>query len=188
MQRLARNWWVIVARGVFAAAFGVALLSWIDITLQTVVVLFAIYALLDGSWTLASAVALSSRSIGRLAVGAEGVVSVVLGALALAWPSVPREHIELIAGWGIATGLLELIAAAALPDERAGHWLLGTAGVSSLFLAVMLFVLPTADAARTAAVLGGYALIFGAMMAWAAVWFRGAYGAAARMPARRRAA
>jgi uncharacterized membrane protein HdeD (DUF308 family) len=188
MERLARRWWMIAARGVLAAAFGVTLLAWQDITLPSVVVLFGIYALLDGGWAFGSALALPTRSIGRLAVAAEGGVSLVLGGLALAWPFVPQEYIQLIAGWGIATGLLELITAATVPNERAGHWLLGTAGVSSVFLAVVLFLVPETDNARVAYVVGGYALVFGLMMTWTAMWFREAYRPASAPVARRKAA
>lgn len=188
MERLARKWWVIAVRGVLAAAFGIALLAWPDITLPVVVVLFGAYALLDGGWTLASAIPISGRSIGRLAVAVEGIVSLTLGAAALAWPFVPREYIQLVAGWGVATGLLELITASTLPGNRAGYWLLGTAGICSLFLAVVVFLVPEADAALVAYAIGGYALAFGLVLTWTAIWFRGAYRVAMAPPARRWAA
>lgn len=179
---------MIAARGALAAAFGVALLAWPDITLPIVVVLFGAYALLDGGWTLASAISISGRSIGRLTIAAEGIVSLALGVVALAWPFVPREYIQLVAGWGVATGLLELITASSLPGNRAGYWLLGTAGICSLFLAVVVFLVPEADAAFVAYAIGGYALAFGLMLTWMALWFRDAHRGAPAPAARRWAA
>jgi uncharacterized membrane protein HdeD (DUF308 family) len=128
------------------------------------------------------------RSIGRLAVGVEGLVSLALGTLALGWPFVSREFIQLVAGWGVLTGILEIVTAAALPRERAAHWLMGTAGVSSLFLAVLVLMVPGADVTRAAQVIGGYALLFGLVLTSAAIWFRGAHRSLVAMPARRRAA
>ena len=60
-------------------------------------------------------------------------MSIGLGLLALMFPFVPRQFVYALAAWGVITGCLDAIAAIRLPREGAGHWLLGTAGVSSLF-------------------------------------------------------
>ena len=79
---------------------------------------------------------------------AEGLVSLALGLVALTWPMVPRDVIQLVAGWGVMPDMLEIVAAAAIPRERVASWLLGTAGVTSLFLAILIQILPGADVAR----------------------------------------
>jgi uncharacterized membrane protein HdeD (DUF308 family) len=124
LEVLARNWWMMALRGGLAAAFGLTLLAWPDATLSIVVVLFGAYAVLDGLWAVISAAAVPRPSIGRLAIAVEGLVSLGLGALALVWPFVSREFVQLVAGWGVLTGILELITAAAVPRERPGHWLM----------------------------------------------------------------
>jgi uncharacterized membrane protein HdeD (DUF308 family) len=181
---LARNWWMVAVRGGLAVLFGLTLLVWPEVTLWVVVLLFGAYAILDGLWAVASATWASTRSLVALPVLAEGLVSLTLGVVALSWPFVSREFIFVVAGWGVLTGLLELLAAAAIPREAAGHWLLGTAGVCSLFLAVLIVMLPEADAASTVVVIGGYALVFGVMVMLAAIRFRGEYRAVATLPAR----
>ena len=105
-------------------------------------------------------------------VGLEGVVSVVLGLLAVVWPFVSRELIYVIAGWGIVTGILEIAFALRVSSRTAGHWLLGTAGVCSLSLALLVLVLPHADIRPVATALGVYALLFGVVMFLAALGFR----------------
>jgi uncharacterized membrane protein HdeD (DUF308 family) len=76
--------------------------------------------------------------------------------------------------WGLLTGALELVAAARLPRGGSGAWLLLTGGVFSLFLAVLILVLPHAVEPPVARVVGVYALLFGAVLAAAAGSLRNA--------------
>ena len=46
---------MIAIRGVLAIGFGLAVLLWPHVTLPTVTVLFGVYAVLDGAWTVAAA-------------------------------------------------------------------------------------------------------------------------------------
>jgi uncharacterized membrane protein YedE/YeeE len=69
-----------------------------------------------------------------------------------------------IASWGVLTGLLELVGAARLPSTRASHWFLGLGGLSSLFLAALLFAVPHANRPYVMWVIAGYALVFGAFL------------------------
>ena len=78
----------------------------------------------------------------------------------------------MIAGWGIVTGILEIASAVRLSSKTAGHWLLGTGGVCSLSLALLVLVLPHADIGPVATALGVYALLFGVVMFLAASGFR----------------
>lgn len=178
MTELMRNWWMVGVRGLLAMLFGLTVLSWSDPSLLTIVVLFGAYAMLDGLWAVASVVRASPRGPrrGGWLVAAEGVASLGIGALALTWPFVSRETVLLIAGWGIATGVLELATALCLADLT-GRWLLGTAGGFSIFLGGLILMLPHADAARVASLLGVYALGFGLVVTLAAIAFRRRHGA-----------
>jgi uncharacterized membrane protein HdeD (DUF308 family) len=138
LTSLIHNWWMIAIRGVLAIAFGLAVLLGPRVTLSTVTVLFGVYAILDGGWTLAAARRASERLLEAWPVVLEGAVSIGLGLLALFFPFVWRQFFYALAFWGVVTGVLELIAAIRLPREGAGHWMLGTAGASSLFLALMI--------------------------------------------------
>jgi uncharacterized membrane protein HdeD (DUF308 family) len=169
---LVRNWWMMGIRGGVAIAFGLSLLLWPNVTLGYAVLLFGIYALVDGVWAVAAALRASRWPLEGWPVGLEGFVSIVLGGLALFWPFVPSGFQHLIAAWGILTGLLEVLAATRLPSEAAGHWFIGTGGVSSLFLAVFILILPHADTARAFQAIGVYALVFGLALFLAALRFR----------------
>jgi uncharacterized membrane protein HdeD (DUF308 family) len=174
MAALVRNWKMMAARGVFAMAFGGVLAMWPAATLSFVVILFAGYAIVDGLWTIAAATWVSERARRWDAwpVALEGLVSVIIGVVALVWPWVPRHFIYFVAFWGLVTGALELLTALAVPRHRAQHWIMGTAAVSSFFLALLLMLIPLADAASGVALIAAYAIIFGVLMISAAVRFR----------------
>jgi uncharacterized membrane protein HdeD (DUF308 family) len=169
LAAMIRNWWMMAARGGLAVLFGLSVLWWPDVTLPTIVVLFGVYALVDGMLAIAAATHGRLRLLEAWPVALEGVVSVVLGIVALGWPlRVPRDFLFALVTWGIATGILEIAQAVRLPRTRAAHWLLGTGGVSSLFLAVLLLMLPYAGVDRIVHVIGAYALVFGTVVTLAA--------------------
>jgi uncharacterized membrane protein HdeD (DUF308 family) len=172
MNRLVRDWWMMAVRGVLALGLGAAVLGWPGLDLGELVVLFGCYAVVDGAWTVVAALRASGRSLDAWPVGLEGLVSLVLGGLALLWPMVSAADVRLMALWGVATGVLELAAASRLPRTSSAHWLFGTGGVSSIFLAIYLIALPHASRAPISRGLGAYALIFGLVVLAAAVAFR----------------
>jgi uncharacterized membrane protein HdeD (DUF308 family) len=187
MEALARNAWMMAIRGSLAILFGFALLM-PGVTLPIAVLLFGAYAMVDGVWTMSSVLWTVRPAIGSLAMIAEGLVSLAIGMVALTWPMVPRDVIHLVAGWGVMTGMLEIVAAAAIPRERVASWLLGTAGVTSLFLAILIQMLPGADVARVVYVVAGYAIVFGVVVMLAARAFRREYLRRPSLGAHQRAA
>ena len=172
LTTLGKNWWMVAARGVLAILFGVVILLRPGLSLNLLVATFGVYAVLDGAWAVASALWVSRISFATWPVLFEGVVSLGVGGLALAWPLVPRDAVFTIAAWGLVTGLLELVAAARLPRRSAGSWLLLTGGVFSLFLAVLILLLPHTVEPSVARAVGVYALVFGGLLVAAAVSLR----------------
>jgi len=172
LEALIHNWWMMAIRGALAIAFGLAVLLWPGVTLSIVTVLFGVYAVLDGAWTLAAAHHAAGRFLTAWPVVLEGAVSIGLGLLALAWPFVSRRFIYALVTWGLITGALELIASVHLPREGVGHWFLATAGVSSLFLAVLILMLSHGDVDFVMRLLASYAQVFGVILIFAAIQFR----------------
>jgi uncharacterized membrane protein HdeD (DUF308 family) len=172
LTTLGQNWWMLGARGLLAGLFGLAVLFRPGLSLNLLIATFGVYAVLDGAWAVASALWVSRISFAMWPVLFEGAVSLAVGGLALGWPLVPRDAICAIAVWGLLTGVLELVAAARLPRRSAGAWLLLTGGVFSLFLAVLILVLPHAAEPSVARAVGVYALCFGGLLLAAAVSLR----------------
>jgi uncharacterized membrane protein HdeD (DUF308 family) len=165
MQTLVRDRWMMVIRGGLACAFGVALLGWEDLTLTTVVALFAAYAFLDGLWTIVTATAAYARWADGWPVALEGLTGTIVGVLALGWPlRVSGDVVTVIVAWAIVTGVLEIVTAARMPHGTGGFWLFATAGLTSLSLAVLLLILPHADLEIVARLMGAYAMLFGVIM------------------------
>lgn len=179
VEALVRNWWMVAIRGLLAVVFGLALFLWPGVNLSIVVVLFGVYAVLDGAWALASAIRVA-RYVDSWPVAVEGLASIVLGAVALDLPFVSRQLIYVVVIWGVVTGTLEIITALGLPRETAARSLWATGGVASLFLAGLVLMLPHAGGGGVIDLIGAYALVFGVVVSVAAMRFRAMRGGSGR--------
>ena len=47
-QTMARNWWVLLVRGLVSVLFGVMAFMWPGLTLTSLILLYGAYCLLDG--------------------------------------------------------------------------------------------------------------------------------------------
>ncbi len=164
---LRKNWWMLALRGILSVFLGALFLWRPTMSLNLVVALFGVYALLDGTWAIVSALWITRTWYTAWPILFEGVVSVAVGAIALAYPLLPRDLVFEIATWGLLTGAMELIAAFRMPPHVAGRWLLATGGVCSLFLAGLILVLPHALTPSIVSIIGAYAVVFGLSL-WAA--------------------
>ena len=171
VESLVRNWWMIAIRGFLAITFGITVSVWPEVTLPAIVFMFGVYAIADGAWAIASGVHASARVIDGWPIWLEGVVSVVLGLVALLHPYFAREILWELAAWGVATGVLELIMAAGVPRHRPAHILLVTGAISSVFLALLLVMLPYAGGRVMPRIITAYAQIFGVVLVLAAADF-----------------
>ena len=162
---IASRWWSPVIRGVAAILFGVLAIAVPRAGLAMLVILWAIYALVDGVFNLAV-------SVQRGRAGArwgwpllEGLVSIAAGVLTFAWPEITAMVLlYVIAVWAIATGVAEMAAAFALRGAGGGEWLLGLAGVSSIGFGFLLAWRPGTGALAVVWLIGGYAMLFGVLL------------------------
>ena len=172
LQPLVKNWWMMAGRSVLAVLFGAAIAVWRIPVFHAVIVSFGTYAIADGILAVASALrAARPRSVGW-PIALEGVISVVLGILAIVWPFLPRGVVGVLVAWGLLTGICEIVAAVRLPRNLLAHWLVATGGASSIFLALVVLALPHAGSDRVALALGAYAIVFGLVVLMASLRFR----------------
>lgn len=177
MEALTRNWWILALRGALAVLFGLVALLSPTLMLGAFVLLFGTYVLLDGLGSIACALRAVERVKAAWPLLVEGVVSVALGVMA--WvPRISLRQLYIIATWGLITGALEIIAASSVSHTTAGRWFLMLAGVSSVVIGGILFVLPIAGADEVRRFIGLYALIFGGAVLAASLHLRA--GRAAR--------
>ena len=165
VQSLSQNWWLVVLRGVLAILFGVAAILWPGITLLTLIVMFGVYAIVDGLiaiWTVFSRTRESSRWWTFLV---EGLLGLGAGIAALVWPGLATlVLVYLIASWAVFTGILEIVAAVRLRHEITNEWFLALSGVLSIGLGILLFLQPAAGSLAIIWMIAGYALVFGILL------------------------
>jgi uncharacterized membrane protein HdeD (DUF308 family) len=153
--------WTLVLRGVLAVVFGIIAIRSPDVTASAFVVVFAVYAFIDGilDFVLAARLGRSGYRWGWYLF--EGLASVAIGIVALAYPSVTILAAVLLIGLrAIVIGVLELVGAFTLPllDSR---WLLGLTGVLSIVLGALLLASPATGAVALLWAIGIYAFVFG---------------------------
>ena len=154
---VARNWWLILIRGLAALAFGIMCFVWPAITLLALVLLWGIYALVDGASAIGWGV--GSRWWSMVVVG---VVSVLGGLIALFWPGITAlALLYLIAAWAIVRGATEIAAAVYLRRQIHNEWALALAGAVSILFGVLVALYPGAGALSVVWLIGTFALIFG---------------------------
>lgn len=162
---LARNWWLVVLRGVLAILFGLTAFVWPDITWVVLITMFGIYALVDGLVAVGTGLSRAKDSPRWWAFLVEGLVSIAAAVVALIWPQLTGLILVLvIAGWAVLTGILEIIAAIRLRHEISNEWLLALGGIVSIALGVILFSRPVAGGIAIIWTVAAYAVIFGILL------------------------
>jgi uncharacterized membrane protein HdeD (DUF308 family) len=162
---LARNAWLLVARGIFAVIFGLVALFWPGITLTALVLLFGIYALMDGIFAIAAAITGADPQARWWMLVLEGLAGIVVAAITFMWPGITAlALLYLIAAWSIITGVLEIFAAVRLRKEIQGEWILVLSGIVSVLFGAYIAFLPGLGALAVVWLIGSFAIFFGVLM------------------------
>jgi uncharacterized membrane protein HdeD (DUF308 family) len=165
LAMLARNWWALALRGVFAIIFGVLALIWPGLTLLILITLFGAYALVDGIFAVIAGIASYGRNERWWAVLLEGVAGIIFGVLTFLWPGTTAlVLVYFIAAWALLTGILEIVAAIRLRKEIEGEWMLIISGILSIILGLYMIVAPGAGALGLTWLIGAYAIMFGILL------------------------
>src|SRR5262249_9895057 len=135
LNALAKHWWLLLLRGICAILFGALTFVWPRITLLTLVLLYGSYALADGVLALAAGVlgvaeaVMGGAPAARWWLALVGLLGIAVGILTFAWPGITALVLLLfIAGWAIATGVLQIVGAIRLRKEIDNEWLLIASG------------------------------------------------------------
>lgn len=172
---LARNWWLVALRGVFAILFGVLAFAAPQAFLLALALYFAAYMLVDGGWTIASAIRAAQKHERYGFLLLEGIVDIVVGLAAALIPAAAIwAFVLLVATWALVTGAL-MIAAAFRLHLHYGRWWLGLGGVISILFGLALAINPGMSAIVLAFWMGAYSLAFGVMLLFLAFNLRGRY-------------
>ncbi len=161
---LARNWWLILLRGIAAIAFGILTFVWPGVTLVTLVLLYGAFAFVDGVLALWAGIAGGAPAprwwmilVGLLGIAAGIVTALLPGMTALLL-------LYFIAFWAIATGVMQIVGAIRLRKEIDNEWMLIASGVVSVLFGAIVLASPGAGALGVLFVIGVYAIVYGVML------------------------
>ncbi|HEX6270096.1 MAG TPA: HdeD family acid-resistance protein [Anaerolineales bacterium] len=161
----ARNWRLVVLRGILAILFGVMAFGWPSMTWIILIMMFGVYTLADGLVALGTGLSRTNGSPRWWTVLLEGVLSLAAAVVALLWPEIiALIMVFVIAGWAVLTGILEIVAAIRLRAEIKNEWLLALGGLVSIALGVFLFFQPVTGGIAIIWTLAAYAMIFGVLL------------------------
>jgi uncharacterized membrane protein HdeD (DUF308 family) len=159
---LSSLWWAIALRAAAAILLGVIAIFMPGPTLAAIVIVFGIYAIIDGILAIVAAVRGFRKKERWWPMLLEGLVGIAAGAIAIFWPGIGALALTyLVAAWALVTGAFEIAAAVRLRRVISGEWLLLIAGLLSIVLAVFVALFPGTGALLLVWWLGAYAFAYG---------------------------
>ena len=166
LHTLARNWGLVLLRGIAALLFGLMAIAWPGITLVVLTWMFGIYAFADG--LLALGAAFSGRAKGIVPTWwlvVVGVLGILAGITTLAYPGMTALLLATFIGvWSIFRGVSEIAGAIQLRKVIDNEWWLILNGLLSVLFGLFLLARPGAGAVALGWVIGIYAMAIGIML------------------------
>jgi uncharacterized membrane protein HdeD (DUF308 family) len=160
-----RDQWMMLARSALSFGFSGMLIGREIRLLTDFGVIWGIYAVLDGLLAIAIALPPIGRNERRAVFFAQGVVGVAAGVTAML---VPRVWSFLIAAgipiWAIVHAALTFIGAVSIRETIAPTWLIASAGVVTLTLAVLFLSNPEGGLPWLTSLMAAYGLAHGVLL------------------------
>jgi len=164
VHALAKNWWLLLLRGIAAIIFGVLAFAWPGLTLLTLILFYGAFALVDGVLAIIAAIT-GGAPAPRWWLAIVGLLGIAAGLLTFLMPGLSAlVLLFFIAGWAIATGVLQIIGAIQLRKEIDNEWLLILGGIISVLFGIGVMLAPGAGALALIWVIGTYAVIIGVLL------------------------
>lgn len=160
LRSVTGSWWTFLLRGILSVLFGIAAFIWPGLTLFVLVVMWGVFALVDGI----AAIVMGIRA-GLWAITFFGVLGALAGGFALFRPDVAAVALLIvIAAWSITRGVFEIIAAIRLREEITNEWLLILMGALSILFGVLVVMTPAVGALAIVWLIGIEAIIVGLLL------------------------
>jgi uncharacterized membrane protein HdeD (DUF308 family) len=164
---IAGNWWTFLLRGIAAIIFGLIAFFVPGIALLSLVLVYGVYALVDGIFGVVAAFRKTDgeRNPPWWALLIYGLLGIAAGIITLALPAITAfVLIYVIAGWALATGIASFIAAIRLRRHVRGEWMLALNGIFSILFGVAIAIFPGAGALALALWIGAYSFVQGVLL------------------------
>jgi uncharacterized membrane protein HdeD (DUF308 family) len=162
---LSGNWWAVALRGLAALLFGILTLMSPGISLAALVLLFGVYALVDGVLAIVAALRHRRAAERWWVVALGGVAGIAAGIITLLVPAITAlVLVYVIAARAIVVGAMEVTAAIRLRKVIKGEWLMALGGVASIVFGVLVAIYPGVGALTIVLWIGAFSLVIGAML------------------------
>ena len=167
-----QTWTSRLVAGLVAILFGIIVLVWPGASALVLIYLFAAWVLVTGLVEIVAAFAAPGGAGGSCLLLAAGLVSILIGIAAFAWPLVTGlAVVYIIAIWAIIRGIVEFVAALSGSGVR-DRGLLAITGVIAVVFGIALLVFPVAGAVALIYIVGAFALIYGLLQVISALRLR----------------
>jgi uncharacterized membrane protein HdeD (DUF308 family) len=158
---LTAGWKLLLFRGVVALLFGVVAMVWPVTTVVALVVLWGIWALVDGLASFGNAFSSGRGGWARVGWGLLGVVAVLAALYAFVRPGATAAVLIWVLGiWLFARGLVELVLGLGRTPP-APRWLILLGAALDVVLGLLFVTNPGRSAVGIAVVLGIFAVAWG---------------------------
>lgn len=164
VHALAKNWWLILLRGICAVIFGLLTFAWPGVTLAILVLFYGGFAFADGVLALIAAITGGNKTP-RWWLAMVGLLGIAVGIVTLMMPGMTAlVLLYFIAFWAITIGSMQIAGAIRLRKEIDNEWMLIASGIISVLFGLILIVSPGAGALGLLFVIGVYAVIHGIVL------------------------
>lgn len=160
-----RTWWSLLIRGIAAIVIGILAMVWPGEVLRALVTFLGLFVLIIGIVATAGALRHRGESAKWLLVLIPGLVGVVIGIIAIAWPAGTIVVVSyLIAIWALFHGITEIYNAMKLRKDIQGEWMPLLLGTVSVIFGILLLARPLRAGAAAVWFVGVFLLVMG--MLW----------------------
>lgn len=165
-DRLGNIWWSLMLRGLLAVILAIAALFWPQATLSLLFRLVGLYVLLDGALNLVWAF----RNGEGGAYLVPGLISLIIGAVLLFWPSMTGKLLLTIVGiWLLFQGGSLLLAARRSYPDDPDRGLLINMGIVITIIGLVLVIWPGTGIVAISWAIAIAALVIGALLIFLAL-------------------
>lgn len=160
---LRRSGAVLLIRGILAVLFGVLVIAWPAVTVLAIVFLFGFYAVVDGAASLYHYFSYRPRPSGWTLAG--GIVSVLAGIVAFAWPGITALWLALLIGaWAFVLGITQIVVSVQARKAIRSWWAWLAAGIVLALFGIYVFFFPGAGILGLLGVVAAFAFATGILL------------------------
>lgn len=156
------NWWAPVVSGVLSILLGALALVWPSKTLEALVLVFGVYAFLNGAIWLGFGLLAAGGSERWWPFVVNGIVGIGLGVLTFAEPqAMIAALVSILGAWALLTGVLQIVGAIRFRQVITNEWAIGLSGALSIVFGVLVLAQPSAAALTLVLLFGFYTILAG---------------------------